>query len=164
LPSPTYTPLANVTLSSSASSVTFSSIPATYRDLVLVVEATSTSLAYGKLEINSDTGSNYSYVLMQGNGSAAASGSVGGVASGYFSPYDNPRFSTTAHLSITQIMDYAQTNKHKTWISRGNRAADGVGAVAGRWASTNAITQIKLSPTSGNWASGSTFALYGIIA
>ena len=61
MPTPTYTPLANVTLGAAASSVTVGSIPATYRDVICVVVAEGSTTLQGRIRLNSDTGSAYSY-------------------------------------------------------------------------------------------------------
>jgi hypothetical protein len=64
---------------------------------------------------------------------------------------------------ISQIMDYAQTDKHKSVLSRISKASAGVGAIAGRWASTAAITTISINQGGfGNFAAGSTFSLFGL--
>ncbi len=159
MPQPTYTPLATVTLGSSASSVTFSSIPATYRDLILVISQSGGPNDDERLRFNGDTGSNYSFVRMFGDGSSASSSSVsttyirniGGVLSG-------------VHNLIIQIMDYSATDKHKTTLGRGSNAATLVMATAGRWANTAAITSVNYSVGSGSFAAGSTYTLYGVIA
>lgn len=156
-----WTPLANLTLTGTASSVTFSSISGTYRDLVLVIQntqGTGTTAAGLRLRFNSDTGSNYPYVNMAGSGSGTSSGSgtltevVGGLV--------DPARSTV----IYQIMDYSATDKHKTVLVRGDNSAVNTTATAVRWASTSAITTILAYPTSGTFAAGSTFALYGVSA
>jgi hypothetical protein len=58
-----YTALANVTLGSSAASVTFSSISQSYRDLVLVITATTSAVDNAFIRFNSDSGSNYNIVI-----------------------------------------------------------------------------------------------------
>ena len=160
MPTPTYTPLATVTLGSSASSVTFSSIPATYRDLVLVFQSAITSGSVGiKMNFNSDTGSNYSTVRMYGSGSTTASDVNGdGTADidvGYYG-------TSLSHTEI-QIMDYSATDKHKIVLGRLTLTSTGyVTAEAARWANTSAITSIVLQPRSSTFVAGGTFNLYGI--
>lgn len=162
MPTPTYTPLANLTLASTTATITFSSIPATYRDLVIVVNGTVTvAAAQPTIRFNSDAGSNYSQVYMAGNGTSTSAGSATltwGARS--------VNFSTTNRGSIIyNIFDYAETNKHKSFLSRGNEAGSDVIATTLRWANPSAITSIALAPETGSsWASGCTFALYGIAA
>ena len=158
---PTYTLIDSEVLASTAASVTFSSIPADYRDLILVCDASSTSgSARGMtLQFNSDTGSNYSRVLMSGDGSVAASSTI---------TNDKMlvgRLAATGGrgISTIQVMDYSATDKHTSVLSRGNDAASQTLAVAGRWANTAAVTSITLDPGS-NFESGNSFYLYGIVS
>jgi hypothetical protein len=171
MPTPTYVPLATITLASTASSVTFSSIPATYRDLVLVMNAritASVSAATSFAYFNGDTGANYTCVSMQGRQTGAS------VESSTEPRFDLGRIansssgSTTNGANIIQIMDYSATDKHKTGLARGNNLPNEsltVIAVAARWASTAAINSIEIDESSGtSFAIGSTFSLYGIAA
>ena len=160
MPTPTYTPLATVTLGATASSVTFSSIPATYRDLILVARPTSASgTVVITLKVNSDSGNNYNQVGMFGTGSTTGSFTNSSVAYLNFLDVD-----TTANgIGIVQVMDYSATDKHKTILARRNQF-DSVSAQASRWANTAAITSVQLNTLSGSLAAGSTFNLYGVIA
>lgn len=162
MPTPTYTALATVTLASSAASVTFSSIPATYRDLVLVgsVKHTTSNGGYIAYRLNGDTGTNYTMVYMLGNGSSAASAAVSSDAFGRFGNGGTSDFQTT----VFNLFDYSATDKHKTALSRTNIVSLYTLAYATRWANTSAVTSIQLFPDSGNFATGTTFNLYGVIA
>jgi len=164
MPTPTYTPLATVTLASSASSVTFSSIPATYRDLILTVAGTNSANAFITLQFNGDTGSNYSMVFMQGSGSGATSTSSSGVE--IITSQNN--VGTALKTGLIQIMDYSATDKHKTVLARTDGENSGTrltAALAARWANTAAITSIRVYDGNGsNYLTGSTFNLYGVIA
>lgn len=160
----TYNLLDSVTLSSSASSVTFSSIDQSYGDLVLVISPKSlTPTGYGGaalIRFNSDSGSNYSYVFMYGNGSTASSssGTTTNVYGGYQANNDNtPNF-------LANIMDYSATDKHKAVLTRHGQAENIVYARVYRWANTAAITSIDIASSGGDFAAGSTFYLYGVAA
>lgn len=155
---PTYTPLANITLGSSASSVTFSSIPATYRDLIVVGDYTGSTVALVLMEFNGSA-SGYTAVEMSGS-------SGGGVSSSTATNINfGAIYGSNKMTVISQIMDYSATDKHKTVLRRGNNAQQSeLNAAAGRWASTSAITSISIATTGGTFSSGSTFALYGIEA
>ena len=160
MPTPTYTPLANVTLGSAATSVTFSSIPATYRDLIVVHSGLLTSGGQEiRLRYNGDSGSSYSYVEMTGTGSSATSSTSSSMTYAY-----GGLVYTTVANSIVQIMDYSATDKHKTGLTRSNNSANNVVAFAHRWANTAAITSLELSIGGNLWAAGATFNLYGVIA
>ncbi len=157
MPTATYTPLANITLGSSASSVTFSNIPNTYRDLVLVVNGTAGPTNDIKLNFNGST-SGYSWVAMfgQASGPVSNSGSLS---------YANIHYCASAdrYSIITNIMDYSDTNKYKQILNRSGQSAQ-VFATTNRWENTNAITSIALAPQTGTFASNSVFELYGVIA
>ena len=64
----------NTVTGSAAASVTLSSIPGTYTDLILIVDGTTSSLEDITVQYNGDTGNNYSITYMSGSGTAAASG------------------------------------------------------------------------------------------
>jgi hypothetical protein len=166
LPTPTYTALANITLGSSASSVTFSSIPATYRDLVVVMNVGGATAASSRLRFNADSGNNYNWVFMNGSGSSTTSSSQSNQNNLDIGAFIGLSATVGPYNLIAQIMDYSATDKHKTVLSRVNLTTDlypGTTALAGRWASTSAITTVQLFPDSAtSWISGSTFALYGI--
>jgi hypothetical protein len=157
MPTMTYTPLANVTLGSSASSVTFNNIPATYRDLIAVIWAKRASTESDIAVSLNDNTTNFSRVFMYGTGSSAFSGT---------STSRQVGFSSTEGVSnIIQFMDYSATDKHKTILVRWNFAGAYVLAQATRWADTTAINKmIFTDDAGGNFESGSTFALYGVIA
>jgi len=158
MPTPTYTPLATVTLGASATSVTFSSIPATYRDLIIVFSGSGSSGSTMSARFNSDTGSNYSRIFMGGNGSSTFSGADSDTSMGLQSGQPNQR------MIIWQIMDYSATDKHKTSLLRTDDAAFETTARAFRWANTAAINTVVLNAASTGFTSGSTFSLYGVIA
>jgi hypothetical protein len=166
----TYRPLATVTLGSSASSVTFSSIPATYRDLILVCTARSTradTLDFLALRLNGDTGANYNSVFMFGdpsNGTNSGSSANSTFHADVVIPAASASAGTFA-VGTFQFMDYSATDKHKTTLVRGNQIQYPE-AKAVRWANTSAINSIVLSVPyhSAQIASGTTFNLYGVIA
>lgn len=162
MPTAQYVALANTTLASAASSVTFSSISGAYKDLMLVINAKHDSGNSGlKFRFNSDTGSNYSAVTIEGNGSSASYGYYdGGDYLSLNSNYNN--INTDGGVYVLNIMDYVATNKHKAALCRGNSAGQETAATMGRWASTAALTSILCYLNAGSYATGSTFALYGV--
>jgi hypothetical protein len=156
MPTSTYTPLATVTLASTAATVTFGSIPATMRDLIVVVNGKTSGNQFTGLRFNSDSGSNYSMVRMySGQLSSADTRTYGLLTTG----------DTTAEtFAIAQIMDYSATDKHKTILVRSNIPANNVAAHAVRWANTSAITTVAVEAISTTWSIGTTINLYGVIA
>ena len=157
----TYTPIATQTLSTPAAFITFSSVPATYTDLVLVSNnANSVGNGYLlKLEFNSDTGTNYSAIWLRGDGSTATS-QIMGPNTELWVGWGGAALSTF----VIQIQDYANSTTYKTLLARWGVAAYRLGASVGLWRSTAAITSIKVSSESpSNFITGSTFTLYGIL-
>ena len=159
----TYRALANITLGTAASSVTFSSIPATFRDLVLVFTGTGSTTLQGRIRLNGDTGSNYTYIRMSGSGSATTSAAAGSQTSGFISAIAQATTTGALQMDIN-IMDYSATDKHKTIISQASAAANGAEAFVNRWANTAAVTSVQILTSTGNWAIGTTVALYGIVS
>jgi len=158
----TYTPIATNTLGSAAASYTFSSIPSTYTDLVLVMNTKGSTSNYCQLRFNGDTGTNYSRTDLKGNGSTAASSrdsnrSIIDIASN--ATNDTSNFNTNI---ILHIMNYANTTTYKTAISRANNAATGTDAIVVLWRSTSAINSIYIAVNTGNLEVGTTLTLYGI--
>jgi hypothetical protein len=150
-----YVALANVTLGSSAATVTFSSISQAYRDLVLIQSGTATGLVAMQMRFNGDnTETNYFRVDMQGNGSTALSAANNN--SGFGVVF------TGQGQNTVSIMDYSATDKHKSMLWRSDGAANLTLATAGRWANTAAITSFQVLCNTALFSAGTTFALYGI--
>lgn len=158
----TYTPIATTTISSASSSYTFSSIPSTYTDLVLVTNVIATGDLQINCRVNGDTSTNYSTTYLAGNGTSAVSSRQSNAAfmgtDYYFSA------TTNGNVSILHFMNYSNTTTNKTMINRANAADKGVMANVSLWRSTAAINAIQLYATANNFNIGSTFTLYGIAA
>lgn len=153
----TYSLIESQTLGSATATVTFSSIPATFTDLVLIIKTPTISDNYN-LRFNGDTGTNYSYTYIAGNGTSASSGRssnntvIGLTYTGAGAP-----------MTRLQIQDYANTTTYKTALIRQDDAANATMTTVGLWRSTAAISSITIvSPST--IPSGSTFKLYGIQA
>ena len=166
----TYTPIATYTASGSSNNISFSSVPSTYTDLVLVISGRSTvaaSTTQAIMVLNGDaTGTSYSNTLLKGNGSAASSSRNSNYAQLYFMN-DIPGVSATGnYFSVVNVsfQNYSNTTTYKTIIARNAAPSDSTDALVGLWRSTAAINSISISAVSGNWVSGSTFTLYGIAA
>lgn len=147
--------LASVTLGSAASSITFGSIPGTYRDLRLVN-------FQGSANGNQDVGVQFNgvggttHVYMAGLGSGSGSSGTGADLLGYV---NGPGL-----LNQIDILDYSATDKHKSGLIRYGADTNFAAAAAFRWASTSAITTIRLYLGTGTFSAGSSFTLYGIVS
>jgi hypothetical protein len=166
----TYETIATTTLGSASGSVTFSSIPSTYTDLIVVTSPTATNNNYDiGIRYNSDTGSNYSMTAMLFN--ADNSGSAYSTRETNVSSIrNNTNINTTVpNPLVFQIQNYANTTTFKTSLSRTTAPQNGyaVAATVGLWRSTSAINEITfvlLGGGSTTYKVGSVFTLYGIKA
>ncbi len=170
--------ISTTTLSSTQSSVTFSNLnvnASTYRHLRVVglVRAATDSTAQSiVVELNGDTGSNYTahsmYTFVSGSGVIAnswlyvnqpSSSAYCGGAEGLLA------FPNSWTANIWELNDFSQTNKNKYIVSSNGITNSATNAVSSwnnlMWNSTAAVTSIKFSLPS-NFASGSRFSLYGI--
>jgi hypothetical protein len=162
----TYSTIATTTLGSNQSIVTFSSIPGTYTDLVLITNAATTVANKDVyMHFNSDSGSNYSRTVLYGNGSSAASDRAANVSFGWIDYLGWTGTTLGTQVCVVNIMNYSNSTTNKTFLSRANNAASAVDANVGMWRNTAAINRIDIgATTSGIFITGSTFTLYGITA
>jgi hypothetical protein len=160
----TYTPIATTTLGSTAASYTFSSIPSTYTDLILVVRAALNAAGDIYVQFNGDTATNYSITTLYGTGSAAGSTRFSSQTQALIAYYGNLTSTLGNTNQIMQVQNYANSTTYKTFLSRGNNAGSGLDANVGLWRSTSAINSIKLNNSASTFSVGSTFTLYGIAA
>jgi hypothetical protein len=163
----TYEPIATTTLTSAAANITFSSIPATYTDLILVLNVAIASGGGGEsvIRFNSDSGSNYSNTYLYGNGTSALSARNTNSTVGRVS-YSASFTTTVGNMNyIVQVQNYSNSTTYKTFLSRANNAANAADAITGLWRSTSAITSIQFFYSdSSNIITGSSATLYGIKA
>jgi hypothetical protein len=153
----TYEPIASTTLGSAAASHTFSSVPGTFTDLVVIVVGAGSTSSDVYLRFNGDTASNYSNTYLGNIGNSPASGRDPIPALGLIS--------TGITVNHFTVMSYANTNVFKT--SLGTAADPQDSRMFKRvtlWRSTAAITSVEVSKPSGNFNTGTTFSLYGIKA
>jgi hypothetical protein len=173
---PDYESIATVSLTGTQTTITFSSIPATYTQLQVRYIAASTRSTYGFdqlfMRFNSDTGSNYASHQLIGNGSSATAAAqtsatlitVGDRNIGAAMP-------STFGGGVIDILDYANTSKYKTARCLtgidNNGTYDGtfypyINFSSGLWQSTNAINSISFTAQNGDFKANTRFALYGI--
>jgi len=167
-----YESIATVTLGSAASSVTFSSIPSTYKHLQVRAIGRytnpSTGFRNGALQFNGDTGANYTVHFITGNGSSAsASADTGRTFTYCYSMPDDNVTANTYGAAVFDILDYANTSKYKTVRSLTGTDANGSGEVrlnSGLWLSTSAINSMTFSANNFiiTFSANTQFALYGI--
>jgi hypothetical protein len=167
------TPIASNIIASSGTlySLTFSTIPNTYTDIILKWSARGDTAGSSKdhtITVNGDNGTNYSYTLLNGDGSTAASTrgtSIANVlASG--SATGAPDTANTFAVSEILIPNYLSTaNRPISIFSATENNATGalLRSEAALYRGASAITSITIGLVSGFWVAGSRFDLYGIL-
>ncbi len=151
-----------------AANITFSSIPNTYTDLMLVMSLRSDTVSTGdniELTFNSST-STYSRIRLYGAGSGSpASDSASSYTTMAFMN-GNGATASTFSSAYLYIPNYAgSTNKSFSidTVQETNATSTYMGLFAGLWATTSAINSINLKPNGGtNFMQYSTASLYGI--
>lgn len=160
----TYKPIQSIALTAATSSVTFSNIDQSYTDLVIVTNfALTNNDVFGHyVQVNGDTGNNYSRTVLYGTGSAAGSARQANVNSCYFGTWNDNMDTTDRAATTIFFNDYSNATTYKTIMGRWNVASKETGAGVGTWRNTAAITSIKIEANSTTYIAGSTFDLYGI--
>jgi len=150
-----------------ASTITFSSIPATYKSLqVRMWLQTNATTGTAFLRANGISSSVYSYHLLNGNGATVTvSGLATQTSAILFNIQDNA--TSSGNVYIVDIQDYASTTNYKTIRSFGGIDLNGSGNVSIKSAlyqQTTAISSLTFdaSNTGGGFGGTATIALYGI--
>ncbi len=171
-----YESIATATVGSGGtSSVSFSSIPSTYKHLQ-IRWAISTNRATFSLDnlyitINDDTGANYSWHALQGNGASASADGQANSSYALGNVLSSSAASNVFTAGVLDILDYGNTSKNKTLRTLNGFDVNGeisgyggfVQLTSGNWRNTNAITKITFNKQFGsNFIEHSKFALYGI--
>jgi len=160
----TYELIASQTLATTATSITFSSIPSTYTDLELVMSARTNTNAIVDALFMSLNGSSASFTgkYLQGDGSTVVSGSLAQYVGG---TEGSQPTANIFHNAKIYIPNYAGSN-YKSYSAdsahENNATTAYAGLVAGLWSNTAAITSITIGPGSNSFITNSTFYLYGI--
>lgn len=165
-----YESIATTTLGSSTSTITFSSIPATYTHLQLRWLARSDRAAaqdFVDIRLNSDTGANYAAHLLYGDGATATSTAyVSNTNVGVIFMPGSTATASVFGVGVMDILDYTNTNKYTTTRILGGADINGSGRIvlgSGVWMNTAAVTTLTIiTDNASTFSQYSKFALYGI--
>ncbi len=155
----TYEKIDTTLLGSNTQTVTFSSIPQTYTDLVIVIEGAATSSADFNLRVgngSADSGNNYSRIPVYGSSSGVSMAVLGNISGFIFSMY------SARSMAIINLMNYANTNVNKTALIRNNNGIEIVYASSNLWRSTVAIDYLQFTTGTHSFIAGTVFSIYGI--
>lgn len=164
----TYEPINTTTLGSAQASVTFSSIPATYTDLMLVCFARTARAATSDniiVRFNGDSTTIYSATQLYGDTAVASARSTANNACFWAYIPGASQTAGTFGTSIMHINNYSNTTTFKNTVCKSANANAQLEITSNLYRSTSAISSITvLSGTSSNLAAGSTFTIFGIKA
>ena len=161
-----YESIATASGTGSSNTITFTSIPSTYKHLQIRFNSFSTGAAdWVNIRMNNDSStSNYISHRLVGSGSGTPTSAAQGTQ-----PYLKYQFiggsSTEASVGVVDILDHANTNKNKTvrvLTGMDNNGSGTIALTSGLWSSTTAITRLDFILDSSNFATTTSFALYGI--
>jgi hypothetical protein len=165
-----YESIATANGNGSSTTITFSSIASTFTHLQIrgIPSATSGGLGGATMTLNGDTGNNYTLHQISANGATITGSGYGTGQAFMWIGINSASFNTGLPVTIIDILDYASTSKNKTVRSFSGTDNNGSGQIrinGNSWMNTAAITSITLKNEDGvAWATGATFALYGIKA
>lgn len=153
-----------------SSSISFSSIPSTFKHLqvrCLARSSRSQNSGYAVFRFNSDTGTNYSQHSLQGDGASAAAAANSSVSFPTLLLFPAAlRGASIFGAGVLDVLDYTNTNKNKTIRVLDGYDSNGAGLIelgSGAWYNTSAITSITITEYNGNnFVEYSQFALYGV--
>jgi hypothetical protein len=130
---------------------------------VLIVSGSNTASESYYIQFNGDTGSNYSYTTVYGDGSTAGSARSSNNTKIYLH-YAGPFPADTLFMNTVSIQNYSNTTTNKSTLIRAAISAYESTARVGLWRNTAAITSILVSTDASTFKAGSMFTLYGIKA
>ena len=164
----TYTLISSNVLTSSAASVTFSAIPATYTDLVLrsSPRATGSTVKTFRVNFNGVTGTSYSFTQIRGNGATVSSSQTANSAEGEVGLFSGDDITANIFGSVEVYIPNYTSLVNKPYSGIGVSERDTTTAfiqpTATLFRNSAAITSIEITTNGGDFISGSSFYLYGI--
>lgn len=170
-----YESIATATGTGSSGSITFSSIPSTYTSLqIRIMDKATRTGSFGSndgyLRFNGDTGSNYSYHYLIGDGSSASTTGAASQSTMRIARIDQSSYSGLSNMmavAIIDIHDYASTTRAKSvrYISGNDTNGVGDGLInlgSGLWTSTSAVNQVEIYLSGTSFTTSTVISLYGI--
>jgi hypothetical protein len=149
--------------SGGAASITFSSIPQTYTDLMLLTSARSTSTGLAVVAKFNGSSANYTGKYLEGSGSSVASGtmSINQAGNSVASSYTASVFASN-YLYIPNYTGSTFKSSSSDATTENNATVSYMAFYANLWSDTSAITSIALTVSAGSFAEFSSASLYGI--
>jgi len=167
MPTPTYVAIAKTVLTGNQVTITFSSIPSTYTDLILLCSSRWDGAGYSGSDyrVNGSTTTDSSTELYVYDGTNSGSTRYTTRSQGAFSSGTDT--SNTFGSTEIYIPNYAGSTykvSSVTSVAENNSTTTGlyISLTANLWSATTAMSSLNIVIGSGNFVSGSRFDLYGI--
>jgi hypothetical protein len=150
------------------SSISFTSIPSTYKHLQVrgIAKTTGATSTFAAIRLNGDTGANYSAHELTADGSTAGAYGAASQTSGWADPISGTDYANVFTAFTLDLLDYTNTNKYKTIRYLGGHSTNSTGSylflTSAAWQNTAAVTSLSLSFSDRNFAQYTSVGLYGI--
>lgn len=167
-PGGAYDALATINITTNTSSITFTGIPQGYKHLQIREISRNTRAAAASnnyITFNGDTGANYSWHGLYGDGTTAGAISGANSVQMLSESKSNGNLPNVFSGCIYDLLDYSNASKNKTLRMLSGWDGNGSGSIvlwSGSWRNTAAITTLSMYAQSGDYMPGSQFALYGV--
>jgi hypothetical protein len=158
----TYELIETVILGTDQASITFSNLgtySSTYKHLQIRGAMKATSAVAAFMRFNGDTGNNYSWHYLEGNGGNVVSGASTTTNGMVFTNWPSSGASTLANGIVCDILDPYSTTKNKT--TRNLNGRQYIQLYSGNWRSTDSVTSITVFAAS-DFTTGSRLSIYGL--
>lgn len=162
--------LETTVLTGSQASVEFTNLTSkyasTYQHLQIraVVQSQRTSVDAFFVRYNGDSGTNYTFHRLSGNGSSVSSGVGTGENRGYIGDVFGQNSTNQFAPAVIDILDPFETSKYTTGRSLSGYTTGEIRLGSHLWLNTAALTSINLFTLNGNLSQYSRFSLYGLKA
>jgi hypothetical protein len=165
----TYEPIATANGTGSSATITFSSIPSTYTDLRVIIQATSPASGQyvsPAIQFNSDTGANYGQTLIWGDGSTTGSYRANSANKNYAGPQQVGVQNANPCIGIVDVLSYAGSTFKTSLVSASidNNGSGSVERFVTCWRNTSAITTIAVISQGDPFSTSTVVTIYGIKA
>jgi hypothetical protein len=161
----TYVAIETKTITSTVTEVTFTAIPQTYTDLVLIASPKCDTTRDLQIRVGNgtlDTDNNYSTIAGWASTTTAGSNKLQNATYMYGNYYAGATATAGQNHRTYHFNNYSNTTTFKSVLERSSTASLGSDMLVGTWRSTSAINTISIFPLSGNIVADSVFTLYGI--
>lgn len=158
----TYEALFTQVVGTAVPTITFSSIPSIYTDLVVEINCGISTTGQGIAISFNGSGTGYSNTYIYNNSSSVSSGRNTTQTNIHLIDVTGNPDTSIKTSSVIHIQNYANSNKKSVVYHSQHDTTIQIGA--GLWSGTSPITELTIGTTGGNLVTGSIVSIYGIKA